>query len=71
MAAPCCCYAFHQQGLQHQSRLKERWIAQYTGHYIQFARDLRLGQRITFQQGNHPEHAAKATAVITHFTPIP
>ena len=33
----------------------------HEGHLFQSSRDLRLGQKFTFQQDNDPKHTAKAT----------
>ena len=66
VAASCCGYVFHWQGLGNWSELKEWWMALNTwkflkGNLFQSSRDLWLGRRLTFQQDNDPKHTAKAT----------
>ena len=63
VAASYCGDVFQRQGLGYESGSKGNMNVKYREildeNLLQSAQDLRLGQRLTFQQDNDPKHTAK------------
>ena len=66
LSSPSSCHCFSSAGTGKLVRIegmmdgaKYREILE--GNLFQSSRDLRLGQRFTFQQDNNPKHTVKAT----------